>query len=243
MCVGREKVYAKEESREVRRNMEARLTGINRKETLQYLGYLGSGIPEELEADITRCEQQILTTARPHAVWRYFELQPDGSFRGTEFKPEGKDVPELLKECSGVILMAATLGSEAELLLRRSQSRNMGDAVILDAAASAAIENVCDNLCEDLAGEFAPKHLTDRFSPGYGDFPFSQQRDFFEVLDITRRIGVSLSASGLMLPQKSVTALIGVSDRPQPHRHRGCASCVLFETCRFRKEGTHCGAN
>ena len=55
MCVGREKVYAKEESREVRRNMEARLTGINRKETLQYLGYLGSGIPEELEADITRC--------------------------------------------------------------------------------------------------------------------------------------------------------------------------------------------
>lgn len=243
MCVGREKVYAKEESREVRRKMEARLTGINRKETLQYLGYLGSGIPEELEADITRCEQQILTTARPHAVWRCFELLPDGSFRGTEFKPEGKDVPELLKECSGVILMAATLGSEAELLLRRSQIRNMGDAVILDAAASAAIENVCDNLCEDLAGEFAPKHLTDRFSPGYGDFPFSQQRDFFEVLDITRRIGVSLSASGLMLPQKSVTALIGVSDRPQPHRHRGCASCVLFETCRFRKEGTHCGAN
>ena len=243
MCVGREKVYAKEESREVRRKMEARLTGINRKETLQYLGYLGSRIPEELEADITRCEQQILTTARPHAVWRCFELLPDGSFRGTEFKPEGKDVPELLKECSGVILMAATLGSEAELLLRRSQIRNMGDAVILDAAASAAIENVCDNLCEDLAGEFAPKHLTDRFSPGYGDFPFSQQRDFFEVLDITRRIGVSLSASGLMLPQKSVTALIGISDRPQPHRHRGCASCVLFETCRFRKEGTHCGAN
>ena len=238
--------------------MEARLTGINRKETLQYLGYLGSRIPEELEADITRCEQQILTTARPHAVWRCFELLPDGSFRGTAFRPEGKNVPELLKECSGVILMAATLGSEAELLLRRSQIRNMseaelllrrsqirnmGDAVILDAAASAAIENVCDNLCEDLAGEFAPKHLTDRFSPGYGDFPFSQQRDFFEVLDITRRIGVSLSASGLMLPQKSVTALIGVSDRPQPHRHRGCASCVLFETCRFRKEGTHCGAN
>ena len=82
--------------------MEARLTGINRKETLQYLGYLGSRIPEELEADITRCEQLILTTARPHAVWRCFELLPDGSFRGTEFKPKGNDVPELLKECSGV---------------------------------------------------------------------------------------------------------------------------------------------
>ena len=93
----------------------------------------------------------------------------------------------------------------------------------------------------ELAERFAPKHLTDRFSPGYGDFPFSQQRDFFDVLDITRRIGVSLTESGLMLPQKSVTALIGVSDRPQAHRHRGCASCILFEDCGFRKEGTHCG--
>ena len=242
MCAKRETVSAAE-SGGVRRNMEARLTGINRKETLQYLGYLGSGIPEALEEEIARCENQILTTARPHAVWRYFELLPDGSLGGTLFRPQGRDIPELLKDCDGVILMAATLGSEAELLLRRSQIRNMGDAVILDAAASAAIENVCDNLCEDLAGQFKPKHLTDRFSPGYGDFPFSQQRDFFEILDITRRIGVSLSESGLMLPQKSVTALIGVSDRPQPHRHRGCASCILFETCRFRKEGTHCGAN
>lgn len=223
--------------------MEARLTVINRKETLQYLGYLGSGIPAEVEEDISRCEQLILTTARPHAVWRYFEMLPDGGFSGTAFRPQGKDVPALLKDCGGAILMAATLGSEAELLLRRSQIRNMGDAVILDAAASAAIENVCDNLCHDLAEQFKPKHLTDRFSPGYGDFPFSQQRDFFEILDITRRIGVSLSESGLMLPQKSVTALIGVADRPQPHRHRGCASCTLFETCRFRKEGAHCGAN
>ena len=34
--------------------MEARLTVINRKETLQYLGYLGSGIPAEVEEDISR---------------------------------------------------------------------------------------------------------------------------------------------------------------------------------------------
>ncbi len=147
MCAERETVYAAERAGGVRRNMEARLTGINRKETLQYLGYLGSGIPEALEEDIARCEKQILTTARPHAVWRYFELLPDGSLGGTLFRPQGRDIPELLKDCDGVILMAATLGSEAELLLRRSQIRNMGDAVILDAAASAAIENVCDNLC------------------------------------------------------------------------------------------------
>ena len=58
---------------------DAKLTGISRKETLQYLGWLGSPIPDELEDEISRCESRILETARPRAVWRLFDLLPDGS--------------------------------------------------------------------------------------------------------------------------------------------------------------------
>ena len=221
--------------------MEARLTGISRTETLQYLGCHDREIPEELKADLNRCEQLIMKTAKPRAVWKLFRLMPDSSLGGTDFVLQGRDVPELLHDCDQVILMAATLGTEAEVLLRRSQLRDMGEAVILDATASAAIENVCNNLCEDLAIRFQPKYLTDRFSPGYGDFPFCQQRDFFAALDITRKIGVSLTESGLMLPQKSVTAIIGLSDRQQPRRQRSCESCSMSATCRFRKDGMHCG--
>ena len=137
--------------------------------------------------------------------------------------------------------MAATLGMEVEQLLRRTQARDMALAVILDAAASAAIENVCDNLCADLAETFAPRYLTERFSPGYGDLPISQQAELFRLLDIARRIGISLSESGLMVPQKSVTALIGVSDRPQIRRSRGCEACAMFADCAYRKGGTSCG--
>ena len=43
---------------------DAKLTGISRKETLQYLGWLGSPIPDELEDEISRCESRILETAR-----------------------------------------------------------------------------------------------------------------------------------------------------------------------------------
>ena len=220
---------------------DAKLTGISRKETLQYLGWLSSPIPDELEDEISRCENRILETARPRAVWRLFDLLPDGSLAGTQFRPEGQDVPALLKDCSQVILMAVTLGSETERLLRTAQARSMGDAVILDAAAGAAVENVCDNLCADLAAAFAPRHLTDRFSPGYGDLPLNQQRWFFSLLDINRRLGVSLTESGLMVPQKTVTALVGVSDREQPKRPTGCESCALAERCAFRKEGKRCG--
>ncbi len=221
--------------------MEARLTEINRRETLQYLGYRGGSIPENVLEQLENCEREILQCAVPRILWRRFEREPDGRLSGTAFTPAGKDIRKFLDGCDQVILMAATLGMEVENLLRRMQARDMARALIMDAAASAAVENVCNNLCDDLAKANAPRYLTDRFSPGYGDLPLVQQRDLFRLLDISRRIGVSLSDSGLMVPQKSVTALIGVSEQPRVRRSRGCAECALFASCAYRKDGTSCG--
>lgn len=221
--------------------MEARLTGIDRAQVLQYLGFRGGGLTDEVRAGITRCERELLAAAEPKILWRLYGLAEDGTLAGSCFHPEGEAVRELLRDCDAVILMAATLGSGVERLIRRAQVRDMGEALLLDACGSAAIENVCDNLCEDLAAAFAPRFLTDRFSPGYGDMPLRQQAELFRALDVTRRVGVSLTDSGLMLPQKSVTALIGVSDKPQKMRPRGCEACKLFETCAYRKGGKSCG--
>lgn len=219
--------------------MEPRLTGIHENEVLLYLGYKGGEIPENIRADLRRCQELLLKTARPRLVWRQFRWDGD-TLDPTGFRPEGEDIRELLKDCQTVILFAATLGSEVEQLLRRAQIQNMSDAVILDACASSAIENVCDNFCQDLA-ESVTGHLTDRFSPGYGDLPFAQQPDFCKILDVGRRIGVQLSPGGLMIPQKTVTALLGVADKPQKKRFRGCAYCGMFETCTYRKENRTCG--
>ena len=221
--------------------MEARLTGIDRQETLKYLGYSGGPIPDSVLEQLENSEQEILRCAVPRVLWRLFGLGEDGSLSGTGFTPEGEDIRAFLKDCDQVILMAATLGMETENLLRRTQARDMALALILDATASAAIENVCDNFCADLADAFAPRYLTDRFSPGYGDLPVAQQRELFQLLDVSRRIGISLSESGLMVPQKSVTALIGVSVRPQAKRSRSCEACSMFADCAFRKGGKSCG--
>ena len=221
--------------------MDAKLTGIDRGQVLRYLGCRGA-YDAALEEELRRWSETLKAEAEPRAVWKLFPLLPDFSLAGACFRLEGESVRALLKDCDQVILMAATLGSSVERLIRRTQTVDMAGALILDACGSAAIENVCDNLCAELAAGFAPRYLTDRFSPGYGDMPLTEQRELFHVLDVTRRIGVSLSDSGLMLPQKSVTALIGVSDRPQPKRHRGCPSCSMFETCAFRKDGKSCGA-
>ena len=61
------------------------------------------------------------------------------------------------------------------------------------------------------------------------------------ALDAQRRIGLHVTNSLLLNPTKSVTAIIGLSDRPQAARIRGCAYCSMRETCALRKGGKHCG--
>lgn len=169
--------------------MEPRLTGIHENEALLYLGYRGGALPSDIHETMARCEALLLKTARPRLVWRQFDLAEDLTFSGTDFRPEGEDVRKLLRDCRQVVLFGATLGAEVEALLRRTQVRDMAEAVVLDCCASSAIENVCDNFCEDLQAELSPRYLTDRFSPGYGDLPFAQQPEVCRILDISRRIG------------------------------------------------------
>ncbi len=54
-------------------------------------------------------------------------------------------------------------------------------------------------------------YLTDRFSPGYGDMPLAQSGQICEVLNTGRSIGLTVSQSGILMPRKSVTAVLGIS--------------------------------
>ena len=79
------------------------------------------------------------------------------------------------------------------------------------ACASALVDEVIDGLLREQAADLMQEGLTlsPRFSPGYGDAPLSCQGALLSWLE-ARRIGISLTAGGLMLPEKSVTALIAL---------------------------------
>ncbi|HCT92485.1 MAG TPA: methionine synthase [Lachnospiraceae bacterium] len=219
--------------------IQARLTELNENEILLYLGYRGQEYPAEVEAQIRRCEKEVLAAAVPRLIWRRL---PVNRADFSVLPLEGKDIRELLAGCDEAVLMAVTLGQGIDRLLVRSGVSNMADAVIMDACASTAIENVADNFEMDLRRELEAEnlYLTDRFSPGYGDLPLAVQRQFCAVLDTERKIGLSVSSSMLMIPGKSVTAVLGISGRPKPLRKRGCESCSLFCSCMYRKEGKSC---
>ena len=213
--------------------MEARLTKIDSSEVARYLGVRGAPDPELLDR-VEALGSDLMAAAKPRLVWRRLPMTEEN-----DYLIAGQDLRNLLRGCGEIVLFAATLGSEVELLIKRTQVRDMAEALILDACADGAIENVCDNFCADLAAQVAPNYLTDRYSPGYGDLPLGHQKVLFSALNVTRRIGVTLTESGLMLPQKSVTAILGVSPTPRSRRS-GCGHCPMRDICAFRKEGKTC---
>ena len=218
---------------------EPRFTTLNMNEILKYLGFRGQELTEEIAAQIKRCTDEVLVAATPRLTYRHAPLE-DGAVLGVRFA--GNDIPRMLEPCEEVVLFGATLGPGVERLMMRYEVTNAADSVIMDACASTAIENICNNFESDMrrAVEAEGRYLTDRFSPGYGDLPIAEQPKIFALLDMTRRIGVSLTPTTIMVPRKSVTAIMGIARTPQPHRPPDCEHCLMFRTCPFRKAGRRC---
>ncbi|MBQ8092296.1 MAG: hypothetical protein IJ242_01795 [Clostridia bacterium] len=213
---------------------------IERREALHYMGWHGAALDDALLGQMDRAEQQLTENVRPHLIARRFSLR-NGCPDGTEYVPGGSDICELLAECHSVILMAATLGEAADRLIRRSMLQGGSQGFILDAAASAMIEAVCNAWENGLRKHVREEngYLTDRFSPGYGDMPLEDGRKICNILETGKKIGLTVSASNIMLPQKSVTALIGISDKIQKHRPAPCEVCSARGTCALAEGRNH----
>lgn len=115
-----------------------------------------------------------------------------------------------LKGCSKVVLFAATLGPQVDAMIRRYTKLDSAKAAVLQAIGSMFAEIFVDEVNSTIAKEFSGYKLHPRFSPGYGDVPLSVQSIFFSLLSCTQKIGLTLTDSLVMAPEKSVTAFIGI---------------------------------
>ena len=212
-------------------------------EALRYLG-AGAHPPEELRQQAAAVAEELAAQVQPRHTYKLFPLaREESGFRlgGTDLVLSGQTAERMLAQCDQVVLLACTLGTKFDAMVRSVQARDMARAVILDACGSALVEQGCDESERDIAARFPGRYLTDRFSPGYGDLPLSFQPAICALLDATRRVGIHVTPSFLMNPSKSVTAIIGLSEKPQMARIRGCAWCVMRNTCTLRKGGKSCG--
>ena len=218
--------------------MQVRLGQVPLTEALHFLGWRGAPVEDELIEQIRGMISLVQECVQPRLVTGRFALDADGALAGTSFCPQGSDVRAMLAPCREAVLLAATLGAQSERLLLKEQARSDVGAVLLDAVLSAAIESVCDEAERSLRSRLAAQgmYLTDRFSPGYGDMPLAQTREICAVLAADKTIGLTVSQSGIMIPRKSVTAIMGVSCAPVSRRPSGCAACSMRGRCALSKE-------
>lgn len=159
---------------------------------------MGGEIPEiALTRRIDAIEREVLKVARPKHVSKLFPIE--------KLPFESKDLRRCLGAAKRFYLFAATLGHEVDLLIRRTAALSAADLLIVQAVAATAIEQYIDDVEPTLEG---PR--TRRYSPGYGDLPLDVQPKFLSLIEAEKSLGITLTDTNLMIPSKSVTAIIGV---------------------------------
>ena len=202
---------------------------LNIQEALRYLG--ASGADAELRAGLAALAEELQSRITPRSTWTLAEVPA--------LALPGQMAARMLADCAHAAVLVCTLGAEFDRWMKQLSARDMARAVMLDALGSVYVEAACDAAEDAIRARFPGKHLTDRFSPGYGDLPLEVQPRLLALAG-AGRIGVAATDSLLMTPQKSVSAILGIADVPQPARVRGCAHCALNQTCPYRKAGTAC---
>lgn len=219
------------------------LSDLNIDEVLRYMG-----VPPEQADSTTRtlaeeCAAQLLQEISPRWTYRLCSLSAEqsGVLADNRLLLPGQDIKFHLSGCSQAFLFAVTLSSGADSLIRRTKPADIARAYALDCCATAAVEQLCDQAEQQLQAMFPGHFFPFRYSPGYGDLPLNIQADLLDLLDAPRRIGLTCSASSILIPRKSVTAILGISEHPVPKTIRSCLTCPGFDGCQYRKSGGHCG--
>lgn len=219
---------------------------IDRNEVLRYLGYKHQKIDERTEKLIDECIEEMKSIAKPRFIYNFFELnKKEGAveLKNSSLVLTGKDIYNHLKDSVSSIVMAVTLGSEVDRRIRYYEKVDLARALVLDACSTQAVEEVCDILEANLRKEVQSKgkNLNWRYSPGYGDLPIEVQGQLISTLNCNAAIGLTVTNDNIMLPRKSVTAIMGIVEGEVAKKRQTCAVCSKFKDCNFRRVGGSCG--
>lgn len=211
---------------------------IRTKEAVRYLGYKKGEADEKILDEIRDSFQELERQIKKKSISRIVELtflEGDRLRIGT-MEVQSRNLRKNLKDCKEVVLFGATLGIEADRLIQKYQLLDMAKAVVMQACAAALLEVYCDSEQETLGVQLKreKKYLRPRFSPGYGDFSIRHQMELLNMLEAPKRIGLAMTESYMLTPTKSVTAVIGISEREEACDIKGCEACDKLD-CTYRR--------
>lgn len=126
---------------------------------------------------------------------------------------ESRKLAEFLGHCGEIIIMAATAGSDImDAIQKDTAGRNVTRGVVFDATASEVVDAALDWIMAYFNRSLRRENrklLPKRFSAGYGDFSLEHQKIIHTLLNLDR-LGVAITESCMLIPEKSVTAVTGI---------------------------------
>ena len=207
---------------------------IKENQILRYAGITGKVIPENITELINKCLPDYERSADYKACFLEVPVNIENNTVSFDcFEITSHNLSTLLRGCDKAILVAATLGVKIDMLIKRAEVTSKAEALILNSIAIAGIEQYMAVLNEYFKSMYNGYELRPRYSPGYGDVALEYQKEIINTLDTKRKIGVALSDSLLMTPQKSVSAIIGLGKDGCIHLDRDCELCNKRD-CEYR---------
>lgn len=205
-----------------------RLPRIDEAELRRYAGLKhADNFPD---AYVSEAALEVQLAAVPQGTYEMYPYDPETGIIGSNppLKVEGTAIRKHLEKSERVYVMAVTIGEGVELRsaeLFKNGNYTLG--LLLDAAATTAVEQVADQVNELIKKEAAKAGYTTtwRFSPGYGNWDLTVQKELAQIIG-TESIGLSVTDAFLLFPRKSVTAIIGCMPKGETlQTKRGCSSC------------------
>ena len=199
------------------------------KEAIRYLGFGRHAVDDQTMSLIFRSFQELEDIVNARFIYRIFEL----NFKDDDFleigtlKVKSRHLRKNLEGCEKAVLFGATLGTGVDLLMKKRSLTDMAGVVVLQACAAAMLEEFCDQVCQELSCRMKKEdqYLRPRFSPGYGDFSMEHQGEILRMLEAPKQIGLTMTDSSMLVPTKSVTAVIGIGKEERTDRKEGCQIC------------------
>ena len=223
----------------------ANLIDINKNEVLRYWEYKDQDISDNLKNTINECIEITKDKINPRYVLRIYPILRENKslnrnevyIKGSNFKLKSKDLYTLLHSCNECIIMSATLGIEIEKEIRKYSYLELTKSIIIDACATTAIEEVCDLIQSEIEKDLNKqgKYITMRYSPGYGDLSIESNKEIINLLNSHKEIGLTITDSKIMIPRKSVVAIIGITSNQVNQSQKLCSNCSNYKTCKYKK--------
>lgn len=205
------------------------------RETIRYLGYKNSIPDNQTLVEINALLTELKNICVPKFVYKEIPVSIENDTIAFDFFTcSSKNLAKNLRNCQKAIIFACTLGTEADFLIRRYSKISMVKSVIINSCASAFIEDFANKSQETIANNLKNEYLRPRFSPGYGDFDLKHQKDIINLLNTSKTIGLTLTDSLILMPIKSITAVMGVSQTQDNCILEGCEVCNN-KNCTFRR--------